>query len=103
MGATSRLATASAILVLAAVTGLADAHSGGLDAHGCHQNRKTGDYHCHRAQHQTLEQNTVPATSSGAMSGLQPGAIRRSGAGICYDRGYDSWGGMVNYREFASL
>jgi hypothetical protein len=26
------------------------AHGGGLDANGCHNNRKTGDYHCHRAQ-----------------------------------------------------
>ncbi len=25
------------------------AHSGGLNASGCHNNRKTGDYHCHRA------------------------------------------------------
>ncbi len=25
------------------------AHGGGLDASGCHHNRKTGDYHCHRA------------------------------------------------------
>lgn len=25
------------------------AHPGGLDASGCHNNRKTGDYHCHRA------------------------------------------------------
>jgi endonuclease YncB( thermonuclease family) len=24
------------------------AHSGGLDAYGCHKNRKTGEYHCHR-------------------------------------------------------
>lgn len=24
------------------------AHPGGLDAAGCHTNRKTGDYHCHR-------------------------------------------------------
>lgn len=28
---------------------VANAHSGGLDAQGCHTNRKTGDYHCHRA------------------------------------------------------
>lgn len=27
----------------------ADAHGGGLNAEGCHNNRKTGDYHCHRA------------------------------------------------------
>ncbi|KPL68008.1 calcium-binding protein [Erythrobacter sp. SG61-1L] len=25
------------------------AHPGGLDANGCHTNRKTGEYHCHRA------------------------------------------------------
>jgi hypothetical protein len=24
------------------------AHGGGLDAYGCHNNRKTGGYHCHR-------------------------------------------------------
>jgi hypothetical protein len=23
------------------------AHSGGLNSEGCHNNRKTGDYHCH--------------------------------------------------------
>ena len=26
----------------------AQAHPGGLNAQGCHNNRKTGDYHCHR-------------------------------------------------------
>lgn len=25
------------------------AHPGGLNSEGCHNNRKTGDYHCHRA------------------------------------------------------
>lgn len=25
------------------------AHPGGLDAQGCHTNRRTGDYHCHRS------------------------------------------------------
>jgi hypothetical protein len=24
------------------------AHGGGLNADGCHNNRKTGDYHCHK-------------------------------------------------------
>ncbi|KEY58482.1 YHYH domain-containing protein [Serratia sp. DD3] len=23
------------------------AHSGGTNSDGCHENRKTGDYHCH--------------------------------------------------------
>ena len=26
----------------------AKAHGGGLNSEGCHNNRKTGDYHCHR-------------------------------------------------------
>ena len=38
--------TTLGLLVLAA--GAAVAHGGGLDADGCHHNRKTGDYHCHR-------------------------------------------------------
>lgn len=25
------------------------AHPGGLNAEGCHNNRKTGEYHCHRS------------------------------------------------------
>lgn len=28
----------------------AHAHPGGLNAEGCHNNRKTGGYHCHRGQ-----------------------------------------------------
>lgn len=30
-------------------SGAASAHGGGLDGNGCHMNRKTGDYHCHRS------------------------------------------------------
>ncbi|RZL04507.1 MAG: YHYH domain-containing protein [Rubrivivax sp.] len=37
----------AAMAVLFAV-GSAMAHGGGLDKSGCHHNRKTGDYHCHR-------------------------------------------------------
>ncbi|WP_198291222.1 excalibur calcium-binding domain-containing protein [Methyloversatilis discipulorum] len=34
-------------LTLLACAGAA-AHPGGLNAEGCHNNRRTGDYHCHR-------------------------------------------------------
>lgn len=37
------------LLLAAGCSGAALAHGGGLDARGCHHNRKTGDYHCHRA------------------------------------------------------
>jgi hypothetical protein len=29
---------------------LAHSHGGGLDAYGCHNDRKHGGYHCHRGQ-----------------------------------------------------
>lgn len=37
---------ASTLVVLPAPH--AAAHPGGLNASGCHNNRRTGDYHCHR-------------------------------------------------------
>ena len=50
-----------AILVLILVSETAQPHPGGLNAQGCHNSRKTGDYHCHRPQtppqsSQSLEQ-----------------------------------------------
>lgn len=35
---------------LAALASTAWAHGGGLNAQGCHNDRKNGGYHCHRAQ-----------------------------------------------------
>lgn len=37
------------------------AHGGGLDSDGCHTNRKTGEYHCHRGNY------TPPAAAPKAM------------------------------------
>ncbi len=39
---------ALAFVSVGLLAGPAFAHPGGLDAQGCHHNRKTGDYHCHR-------------------------------------------------------
>jgi hypothetical protein len=38
----------AAALALLVVGDAAFGHSGGTNANGCHTNRKTGDYHCHR-------------------------------------------------------
>ncbi|TXH71313.1 MAG: YHYH domain-containing protein [Thiothrix sp.] len=35
-------------------------HGGGLNAEGCHHNRKTGDYHCHRSSYRPAP--TTPAS-----------------------------------------
>jgi len=49
------------------------AHSGGLNAEGCHHNRKTGDYHCHRAP-----SSVAPAT---LRPKRQPAATQLRGGG----------------------
>jgi hypothetical protein len=36
-----------AFLFCIGIPAVALAHGGGLNADGCHNNRKTGDYHCH--------------------------------------------------------
>lgn len=57
--------TAAAVFLVATS---AAAHPGGLNAEGCHNNRKTGDYHCHRAPSSPAhEKRPEPArfTSSG--------------------------------------
>ena len=50
----SKLPAALAVLLAISLLAfpLTDAlgHSGGTNAAGCHTNRKTGDYHCHRAK-----------------------------------------------------
>jgi len=42
------------------------AHGGGLNAQGCHNNRKTGDYHCHGGG----GRKAAPAKSNRALSVL---------------------------------
>ena len=49
----------------------AKAHSGGLNAEGCHNNRKTGDYHCHRA-------SAAPPSSKRAFSGAPASSAFRN-------------------------
>lgn len=39
-----------ALVFTAELPAPAQAHPGGLNAEGCHNNRKTGGYHCHRSQ-----------------------------------------------------
>lgn len=45
-----RLSMALAVIVFAPT--LAWAHGGGLDSHGCHNDKKAGDYHCHKGDHE---------------------------------------------------
>ena len=63
----SSLLRAVCVLVAFAGCGSASAHGGGLDKNGCHTNRKTGEYHCHRAPSTPTSakpsRGTVPANN----------------------------------------
>ncbi|WP_348637374.1 YHYH domain-containing protein [Fluviibacter phosphoraccumulans] len=49
------------LLLACCVQSAAFAHGGGLNAEGCHFNRKTGDYHCHRAGYAPPPAASAPA------------------------------------------
>jgi hypothetical protein len=50
----------------------ANAHGGGLDKNGCHTNRKTGEYHCHRAP--STQVPARPARAAAPATNLAPAA-----------------------------
>lgn len=58
------------------------AHGGGLNADGCHVNRKTGDYHCHRAPAKAPDTANMYASAHGLASphGGASGDTRRTGS-----------------------
>jgi hypothetical protein len=80
----------AALLLCVSLPFGASAHSGGLNSEGCHNNRKTGDYHCHRAPTTQTRSKRQPLNNSG--SGVFPNcsAARRAGAAPVYrdDPGY---------------
>lgn len=69
------------------------AHGGGLNAEGCHNNRKTGDYHCHRAPSAPARvQNTYGSGGGGSTYYPNCAAARAAGAAPVYrgQNGYAS-------------
>lgn len=58
----SIIATAGSILPLLS-------HGGGLNSEGCHTNRKTGDYHCHRRSDASVQSTPAPPRSFQSSSG----------------------------------
>jgi hypothetical protein len=57
----------AALLSVSVPIASSSAHSGGLDARGCHHNRKTGGYHCHRgsASSEDRTQRLLPGATDG--------------------------------------
>jgi len=91
----------AAIVVLLA-PGPAFSHPGGLNAEGCHTNRKTGDYHCHGggSSSPAAPRRSAPGLSAGAFvncdaaraAGAAPVHIGEPGYGRHLDRDGDGIG-----------
>lgn len=77
------------VLSAGAPTLPAGAHPGGLNSEGCHNNRKTGGYHCHRGS-QANDRSPLQAMSSGGAY-RNCAAARAAGAAPVY-RGEPGYG-----------
>ncbi|WP_317633203.1 excalibur calcium-binding domain-containing protein [Xanthomonas sp. AM6] len=90
----------STALIILLAPASAFAHPGGLNAEGCHNNRKTGDYHCHHGGGASGSRISAPQQSfvAPASSGGRPRSFancseaRAAGAAPVRrgDPGYDS-------------
>lgn len=66
-------------------SGTVYAHGGGLDADGCHTNRKTGEYHCHRGGGRTAAGSMASPSSAGVRSANSFVSTRSAPSGqTCY-------------------
>lgn len=63
------LRSAGAGLAVAAIAAQAAAHPGGLNAAGCHNDRKHGGYHCHRGG-VTASPQMTPSLLGSRQSGM---------------------------------
>jgi len=77
-----------AVSALLLATGASvNAHPGGLDSKGCHTNKKTGEYHCHRS----------------AAPEAEKGIVHKSTSGICHDPSSPYYAQTQNYTSYTSL
>ncbi|XHS00681.1 hypothetical protein ACFB49_22800 [Sphingomonas sp. DBB INV C78] len=59
---------------------MASAHPGGLNAEGCHNDRKNGGYHCHRAPAQPARSQSMGLVGGGSRPFANCSAARAAGA-----------------------
>lgn len=74
-----RLLVFAASVAVLALPLAATAHPGGLNAEGCHNDRKNGGYHCHRGSGGGTSRSTPPNQARGLVgSGSSSGGAFRS-------------------------
>lgn len=87
------------ILLFSGLSNTVDAHGGGLNSQGCHNNRKTGDYHCHRSSKRIISTDKKPKINgayrncaAARAAGAAPVYSGQPGYGIHLDRDRDGIG-----------
>ena len=74
------LALMGMLLVIGPMPVAVVAHPGGLNAEGCHNNRKTGGYHCHRGPSSTPSRALRAVRSSSTREFANCSQARAAGA-----------------------
>lgn len=72
----------AAAMTAFAIAGTVEAHSGGLNAEGCHTNKSTGEYHCHRGQAANLSGKPTQQAAPSSVRPQQP--AQTAGGSKCY-------------------
>lgn len=76
----SLVLSASVALGIGAPVAPASAHPGGLNSEGCHNNRKTGGYHCHRGPKAQASRATRAVSSNSRFEYANCSQARAAGA-----------------------
>lgn len=80
-------------------TGTATGHPGGLNVQGCHDNRETGDYHCHQAAAEPVSPRRVAPGERISSDGV----VKKSRDGICHNPGSTCYSRTTNFSPFESI
>lgn len=104
-----RLALAIAAVSLLALSPLigVNAHPGGLNAQGCHTNKKTGEYHCHRPQTDAGQTENRTPSKQGMYGDPAPadrdGPVKMSKSGICHDQNSPWYNQTKAFTPYSSM
>jgi hypothetical protein len=70
-----------ALCLASALSAQVEAHGGGLNSEGCHNNRKTGDYHCHRGSSSSSQKSSSRSYGVKAAGGAYANCTAARAAG----------------------
>ena len=82
MDKNSAIVVSALIAFLGLLPSAALSHSGGTNASGCHENSKTGDYHCHTPKSGTPSTSSRSSGFSSSTSRTVPTFSKKSASGL---------------------